>query len=211
MNAKPRLLHVTTVPQTLAFLKGQVAYMKSRGFDVAAVSSPGPALDAFGRAEGIDVHPVEMPRRITPLGDLVALFRLWRLIRKIRPDVVHGHTPKGGLLAMIAAWMAGVSVRLYTLHGLPLETARGLKRTILRWCERTSCALARRVYAVSGSLRRRAAAYGLCQAEKISVLGAGTVNGGARSPSPPRSGSSASWAAWSATRASRIWSRPGRS
>jgi len=176
-NSKPRLLHVTTVPQTLAFLRGQVAYMKSRGFDVAAVSSPGPQLEAFGRSEGIDVHPVEMPRRITPFGDLGALFRLWRLLRKLRPDVVHGHTPKGGLLAMIAAALAGIPVRLYTLHGLPLETATGLKRTILSWTERVSCALARRVYAVSGSLRRRAAAAGLCKAEKISVLGAGTVNG----------------------------------
>jgi lipopolysaccharide/colanic/teichoic acid biosynthesis glycosyltransferase/glycosyltransferase involved in cell wall biosynthesis len=170
-------VHVTTVPQTLAFLRGQVAYMKSLGYEVAAVSSPGPALAAFGRQEGIEVHPVEMPRRITPFGDLLALVRLVRLFRRIRPDIVHGHTPKGGLLAMIASWLAGVPGRLYTLHGLPLETATGLKRSILRWCERVSCGLATRVHAVSESLRRRAAACGICKAERIGVLGAGTVNG----------------------------------
>jgi lipopolysaccharide/colanic/teichoic acid biosynthesis glycosyltransferase/glycosyltransferase involved in cell wall biosynthesis len=176
-HRRPKLVHITTVPQTLAFLRGQVAFMKSNGYDVSAVSSPGPALEAFGRQEGIDVHPVQMPRRITPLGDLLAVFRLVRLFRRMRPDIVHGHTPKGGLLGMIASWLAGVPVRIYTLHGLPLETATGLKRTILRWCERVSCALARRVYAVSESLRRRAVSAGLCREERIAVLGAGTVNG----------------------------------
>jgi lipopolysaccharide/colanic/teichoic acid biosynthesis glycosyltransferase/glycosyltransferase involved in cell wall biosynthesis len=175
--ADRKLVHVTTVPQTLAFLRGQIAYMKAAGFDVSAISSPGPELRTFADQEGIEVHPVEMPRRITPLGDLVALFRLVRILRKMRPDIVHSHTPKGGLLGMTAAWLAGVPVRAYTMHGLPLETATGIKRTLLRLAERVSCALARRVYAVSESLRRRAAAEGLCPADKISVLGAGTVNG----------------------------------
>jgi lipopolysaccharide/colanic/teichoic acid biosynthesis glycosyltransferase/glycosyltransferase involved in cell wall biosynthesis len=174
---RPRLVHVTTVPQTLAFLRGQVAYMKSQGYEVSAVSSPGAALEAFGRQEGVAVHGVEMPRRITPFGDLLAVLRLMLLFRRLRPDIVHGHTPKGGLLAMIASWLAGVPVRVYTLHGLPLETARGLKRSILRCCEQVSCALARRVTAVSESLRRRAVSFGICRAERISVLGAGTVNG----------------------------------
>jgi lipopolysaccharide/colanic/teichoic acid biosynthesis glycosyltransferase/glycosyltransferase involved in cell wall biosynthesis len=177
IERRPRIVHVTTVPQTLAFLRGQVAYMKSKGYEVAAVSSPGTALEAFGRTEGVGVHPVPMPRRITPLGDLLAVLRLVRLFRRIRPDIIHGHTPKGGLLAMIAAWLAGVPGRIYTLHGLPLETATGAKRTLLRWCERVSCALARRVTAVSESLRRRAASLGICRGERLSVLGAGTVNG----------------------------------
>ena len=172
-----RLVHVTTVPQTLYFLRGQVAHMKSRGLEVSAVASPGPELRKFSDLEGVPVHAVEMPRRITPFGDLLAVARLVRLFRRIRPHIVHGHTPKGGLLGMIAAWIAGVPVRIYTLHGLPLETASGLKRTLLRWTERVSCALARRVTAVSGSLRRRAAAEGICRADRIEVLGAGTVNG----------------------------------
>ncbi len=172
-----RLVHVTTVPQTLAFLRGQIAYMKAAGFEVSAISSPGPELRTFADQEGIPVHAVEMPRRITPVGDLVALFRLVRILRRIRPDIVHSHTPKGGLLGMTAAWLAGVPARAYTMHGLPLETAKGIKRTLLAGAERVSCALARRVYAVSESLRRRAAAEGLCRAGKMSVLGAGTVNG----------------------------------
>ena len=100
--------------------------MKAAGFDVLAVSSPGPELRTFGDLEGIEVHAVEMPRRITPLRRsgraLQARAGSWR---KIRPDIVHSHTPKGGLLGMTAAWLAGVPARAYTIHGLPLETARG--------------------------------------------------------------------------------------
>jgi len=40
--AKPRLLHVTTVPQTLEFLRGQVEYLKGAGFEIHVLSSPGP-------------------------------------------------------------------------------------------------------------------------------------------------------------------------
>jgi lipopolysaccharide/colanic/teichoic acid biosynthesis glycosyltransferase/glycosyltransferase involved in cell wall biosynthesis len=176
-DRRPVLVHVTTVPQTLYFLLGQIGYMKSRGFRVVAVSSPGPELAKVARSEGVEVHAVEMPRRITPFGDLLALFRLVLLFRKLRPDVVHAHTPKGGLLGMLAAFLAGVRARVYTLHGLPLETAAGPRRTLLRLCERVSCALARRVTVVSESLRDRAAALGVCRAARLRVLAAGTVNG----------------------------------
>jgi lipopolysaccharide/colanic/teichoic acid biosynthesis glycosyltransferase/glycosyltransferase involved in cell wall biosynthesis len=174
---KIRLVHVTTVPETLAFLRPAVAYAKERALDVHAVSSPGPALDAFGRNAGVAVHGVPMPRRITPLRDLVALARLVRVFRRVRPGIVHAHTPKGGLLGTLAAAAAGVPARVYTLHGLPLETARGLRRALLRLAERASCSLAHRVHAVSASVRERALAERLCRAEKIVVPGPGTVGG----------------------------------
>lgn len=180
-SARPRpslrVVHVTTVPETLGFLSGQAAALAARGIEIHAVSAPGSALEAFGRREGVPVYAVPMSRRIAPLEDLRALGALARLFRELRPDVVHGHTPKGGLLAMAAAAAAGVRGRLYTLHGLPLETAAGSRRAILRITERIAGALARRVHAVSPSLRRRALAEGLIRPGRIRVLGAGTVNG----------------------------------
>src|SRR5688500_11151843 len=100
-----RLVHITTVPMSLTFLRGQVGYMRQNGIEVQAVSSPGPDLDAFGTSEGVQVHAIEMPRKITPFRDLGAIARLVRLIRHIRPSIVHAHTPKGGLLGMISAWI----------------------------------------------------------------------------------------------------------
>src|SRR5262245_39873592 len=125
---RPTLLHVTTVPESLGFFSGQIGHMKRMGFDVQAMSSPGEFLERFGAKEQIPVHAVEMPRRITPLGDLGALARINGLLRRIRPTIIHGHTPKGGLLAMLGGALAGVPVRVYHIHGLPLMTAKGSKK-----------------------------------------------------------------------------------
>ena len=150
--------------------------MSSLGYEVGAISSPGALLDAFAEREGIAAHPIAMARRITPVSDLVSLGRLWRLLRRIRPQIVHAHTPKGGLLGTLAAWLAGVPVRIYHIHGLPFLTAR-IQRRLLHQVERTSCRLAVQVYCVSRSVRDLAVAEGLCPAEKIAVLLGGSING----------------------------------
>jgi glycosyltransferase involved in cell wall biosynthesis len=173
----PRVLHVTTVPVTLPFLAGHVAHAKSKGFEVHALSSPGKPLEEFGRDMKIDVHPVLMPRRITPLVDLAAVWRIVRVVRHVRPAIVDAHTPKGGLLATLAATLCRVPVRIYHQHGLPLMTAMGLKRHILRWTERTACRLAHQVICVSESLREVAIEEGLCPSEKIKVLEQGSIDG----------------------------------
>ena len=131
-----RIVHVTTVPETLRFLSGQIAFMQRHGHEVHAVSSPGKRLEEFGTAEGTVTHGIHMLRRITPVRDIIALMRLTLLFRRLRPQIVHGHTPKGGLLAMIAACLAGVPIRLFHLHGLAQSTATGL-RHLLRCGERS--------------------------------------------------------------------------
>jgi len=109
---KPRLLHVTTVPMTLCFVAGHVAHGKSRGFDVHVLSSPGEALDEFARDLQVEAHAVPMARRIAPLSDLAALWGIVRVMRRVRPTIVDAHTPKGGLLAMMAAALCRVPVRV---------------------------------------------------------------------------------------------------
>lgn len=164
-----RLLHLTTIPMSLAFLRGQPGYMRARGIEVQALSSPDPELGAFGASQGVPVHGVRMLRRISPLHDLAALLRVVRVLRRVRPHIVHAHTPKGGLLGMLAAWMARVPVRIYHMRGLPMDTATGTRRALLRATERVSCALAHRVLCVGPSLRDAALAEGLCPPDKILV------------------------------------------
>lgn len=172
-----RLVHVTTVPESLHFLRGQAGFLTERGFDVQVISSPGETLDHFAAQEGVIAHAVKMPRRITPVRDLIAVAQLCRCLRRIRPHIVHAHTPKGGLLGMISAWLAGVPVRIYHIHGLPLMTASGLKHLLLRKSEQTACSLAQQVLCVSNSIRQVAVAQGLSAANKIKVLLRGSING----------------------------------
>jgi glycosyltransferase involved in cell wall biosynthesis len=171
------LVHVTTVPQTLGFLAGQAGYMRSRGFDTHAISSPGALLWRFAEGEGVQVYAVDMPRRITPLRDLAAVVRIWRRLRHLGARIVHSHTPKGGLLGMIGAWLARTPVRIYQIHGLPFMTAAGYKRTLLWWTEKVSCALAHQVLCDSDSVREVAIRSHICPAGKIKVLLGGSTNG----------------------------------
>ncbi|MBK9168941.1 MAG: sugar transferase [Bryobacterales bacterium] len=170
------LLILTTVPWTLKTLfAGQIRGLVEAGFEVHAASSPGEDLERFAAAAGVPVHPVPMQRRIVPVADLLSVWRIWRLVLKLRPSIVHAHTPKAGLVGMLAAWLAGVPFRVYTVHGLPLETHRGWIRWLLVTAERLSCALAHEVVAVSPSVARELAALRITT--RAVLLGDGSMFG----------------------------------
>jgi glycosyltransferase involved in cell wall biosynthesis len=173
-----RVVHVVTHPVTArAFLVGQLAAMRDEGFDVTVVASPGSELGAVGSREGVATIPVPMTRSISPAADAVALVRLIRVLRRCRPHLVNAGTPKAGLLGMIAARVARVPVRVYTLRGLRLETAAGAARRILAATERVAAACSHRTVCVSESLRRRWLELRLGRAEKAVVLASGSSNG----------------------------------
>lgn len=177
MSQKVKLLHITTVPETFNFFRGQIAYMKKQGYDIHALASPGEWVQKISDREHIPFHTVTMPRRITPLQDIVAIKQIWQQIRVIKPHIVHSHTPKGGLLGTIAAWLAGVPVRIYHIRGLPMMTATGYKRLLLSWSEKVACLLAHQVICVSHSIREVAIKEGFCSKNKITVLRGGSSNG----------------------------------
>lgn len=172
-----RLVHIMTVPYAFTFIKGQVGYMKAQGFEVYGLSSPGELLSRFSEQEDIPVHAVKMTKRITPIHDVVALVKIWRWLRRVRPDIVHAHTPKGGFLGMLGAWLARVPVRIYHIRGLRFVTTTGWKRRLLMQVEKWSCWFAQEVVCVSASVRTQAVDYGLCPSGKIKVLCGGSGNG----------------------------------
>jgi glycosyltransferase involved in cell wall biosynthesis len=175
--SRPLILHVTTVPMSLTFLRGQVGYMMRNGFAVEAASSPGTDLEAFSRSEGVKTFAIPMERRITPLNDLSAVWALRRLIADRAPTVVHAHTPKGGLLGMIAAVLGRAPIRVYHMRGLAYQGATGVKRKLLMTTERIACGLAHRVVCVSHSIRAEAMRDRICSARKITVIAGGSGNG----------------------------------
>lgn len=172
-----KLIHVVTVPGTLGFFRGQLDYIKQHGYDVSVVASPGDTFERMVEELSVRGYAIPMKREISPWRDIVALFRLWRLFRLERPHIVHGHTPKAGLLSMLAAALAGVPVRIYHLHGLRFETAKGLKRLVLKLTEWLACFLAHKVIAVSPSVAQAVVKEGMCAQAKISVLANGSGNG----------------------------------
>lgn len=164
------VVHVLTVADSLIFINTLVERSQARGFEVTVVTSPDPRLEAFGRKHGVRVVGLGMPRRVTPIGDWVALAALHRLFERLRPDIVHAHTPKGGLLGTLAAHAASVPVRLYHMRGLAFVTLQGPMRALLQTTERLSCRAATRVICQSHSLRGAALEERLVAAEKSEVV-----------------------------------------
>jgi glycosyltransferase involved in cell wall biosynthesis len=158
-------------------MRGQLRYLRQAGFEVVLVASPGPGIDGVAAEEGVAKAPVAMKRTMAPLQDLRSLWRLWRLVRRLRPALVNFGTAKAGLLMGIVSWAVRVPCRVYTVHGLRLETTRGMKRWILVRTERIACRCAQQVICVSESVRRRVLELGLARREQTVVLGAGSFNG----------------------------------
>ena len=128
-----RIVHVATIDRTLRYqLLEQLLHQRDGGNEVTGIAARGPWTDEI-RAMGIDMIPVPLTRRVTPLTDARHLWTLVRLFRRIRPDVVHTHTPKAALLGQWAARLASVSGRVHTIHGLyvPAHVSAGQRRLLL--------------------------------------------------------------------------------
>jgi glycosyltransferase involved in cell wall biosynthesis len=171
------VLHAVTVSLSLGLMRGQLRYLKNVGFRPAALCSPGFQVEDMRTVESVPVFTVAMEREVSPVADLLSLLRIWRCLRNVRPMICNASTPKAGLLVGLAAWLIRVPCRVYTLRGLRLETARGLKRAVLHVAERIACGCAHRVVCVSPSLRQRAVELGVVRENKALVLRSGSSNG----------------------------------
>lgn len=176
----PTVLYAVTVA-TSAYvaLRGQLGTLRKEGYRVVLLCSPDPGLLAFAAAEGVEVFPIGMTRGLASPRDLLALVKTLRVIVRVRPTVVNMATPKASLVVGLAACLARVPVRIYSLWGLRLEGERaGSHRFRLLWlAERLTSASATVVLCASEGLRARAVALRLVRAQEARVLGRGSTNG----------------------------------
>ena len=173
-----KLIRITTMPLSLkVLLKGQLWFMASNGFDVKGVSSEGEELREVHENEGIAVEAINMSRKITPFQDLKSLWEMWNFLRKEKPQIVHTHTPKAGIIGMLAARLAGVPHRLHTVAGLPLMEATGTKRKILNFVEKLTYSSATRVYPNSKGLYDFILQNHFTQSNKLKIIANGSSNG----------------------------------
>ncbi|WP_299436920.1 glycosyltransferase family 4 protein [uncultured Aquimarina sp.] len=178
MKNRGKIIRVTTVPRSLGgLLQGQLKFM-SQYYDVIGVSSREEnILERVAKQEEINVIPVEMTRKITPIQDLKAVYQLYKVFKKEKPDIVHSHTPKAGTLSMLAAKIAGVPHRLHTIAGLPLLEATGAKRVLLDTVEKLTYACATMIYPNSFGLNDIILENKYTSAKKLKVIANGSSNG----------------------------------
>lgn len=174
----PKLIRITTAPLSLnVLLSGQMRYMQANGFEIIMISSDGKELELVKRNEGCRHQVIPMTRKMTPFTDLRSLWLLYRFFRKEKPDIVHSHTPKAGLLAMLAAKMAGVKIRIHTIAGLRFMTSTGFTRKVLVTMEKLTARSATHIWPNSFSLMNYIKENKLVKPAKLEIIGMGSSNG----------------------------------
>ena len=176
-RAKPSVCFTLTSPFVLnAFLLGHIKRLSRDARVTVCVNSKESdiRIDLGGVAL---LHPVEIRRAIAPFHDAAALLRLWRFYRREKFDAVISVTPKGGLLGMIAARLAGVPVRVHYFTGQVWATKKGPARRLLKSMDRIIASCSTHLLADSASQREFLIGESIASESRISVLGRGSISG----------------------------------
>lgn len=178
MSRTVKIIRTSTVPSSIeTFCNGLLCELQEQdGYEITVVSSPGKDLDTIASREGVRCVAVPMQRHISPLSDLKSLWRLIKVFRKEKPQMVHSITPKAGLLSMMAAWICRVPVRLHTFTGLVFPTSSGIKRQILMFTDRLTCFCATHIVPEGEGVRNDLLTHHITR-KPLKVLGHGNMRG----------------------------------
>lgn len=173
-----KIARIATVPFFLYnHLRGQIEATIAAGHEVVLISSGGEESEWLQKMPGVRFHEINIPRKISLLSDLLALWNLFLFFRQERFDIVHSTTPKAGMLSAIAGFFARVPVRLHTFTGQPWVEMQGMMRAIAKTGDKLTAHFDTLCYADSFSQRDFIISEGVCNERKILVLGSGSLAG----------------------------------
>src|SRR4051812_8719757 len=157
-----RIVHIITrliiggaQENTLLSCEGQ----HDRGHEVTLITGPaiGPEGSLMERATSYGYRVItvdEMLRSILPVKDFRTYHRLTKLLRELKPDVVHTHSSKAGILGRWAADRAKVPVIVHTIHGLAFTASTSrIANSVYRVLERQTAPLTTKIACVANAMR----------------------------------------------------------
>jgi glycosyltransferase involved in cell wall biosynthesis len=153
--------------------------IERHGDDVTLITGPaeGPEGDLFERARRNIPDVVVMPelkRAVDPFSDRTAYRRLIEEIGKRKPDVVHTHSSKAGIVGRAAAWKLCVPAVVHTIHGLPFHPSEHWwKNRLYIWAERWAAKRCHRIITVADAMIDQAVAAGIAPREKFITIPSG--------------------------------------
>lgn len=169
---------MTTIPGSMRGMTGgQLAFM-NQFYEIIPISSADKCFEGVMKDQGLEKwYAIDMTRQITIVRDIKAVAQLVKILKKEKPAIVHTQTPKAGIVGMMAAWLAGVPVRMHTITGLPLLVETGFRRFVLNWVERFTNFFATNVYPNSRAMMKIMVENRLVSSKKVKVLANGSSNG----------------------------------
>lgn len=171
---KRKIIRAVTVDRSLGFVEPLINELKNR-YEVQVLSSAGNNINRMSELYDIKAHNIYMYRRLSPLKDLKALYKIIKVFRNENPYMVHSMTPKAGLLCMLAAWLTRVPIRIHTFTGLVWPTEIGFKRKILMITDWITCACTTHIIPEGKGVMNDLQSY--ITNKPMKVLGYGNVRG----------------------------------
>lgn len=174
------LLHIVHVPFALPYFLGeQYSFLSENNIKPHIICSPGDDFDKYLKDRDLYdcSRSIPIKRSISPLQDVISIILICKFIRKHKIDIVAGHSPKGALLSMIAAFIMRVPKRIYFRHGLVYETSSGIKRQLLIFIEKITALCSTKIVCVSPSVLQQSLKDNLGEPNKHIILGKGTCAG----------------------------------
>lgn len=167
-----------------------VSHLDRNSFAVSLVCGRGGMLDAqAGQACPGTVFARHLLRPVNPPHDTAAIFELRAILRKIKPDIVHTHSSKAGILGRLAARAAGVPHIAHTFHGFGFNSEQPVPvRTAYITAEKLCAAFCDRLIFVSRANMEEARALGLGKPEKYRLIRSGVKLSDYRLEKPDRAG-----------------------
>ena len=153
--------------------------MRRYGDDVLLVTGPsigpeGSLLDR-ARAGGVPLKMIDPLRRaIHPARDMAGYLEIKKTLRQFKPDVVHTHCAKGGMLGRAAAWSLGVPAVVHTVHGAPFHPWQGRgARRFFQACERWASRRCHAIVSVADAMTELMVAADIAPREKFTTIYSG--------------------------------------
>ncbi|MRJ07501.1 glycosyltransferase family 1 protein [Ornithobacterium rhinotracheale] len=175
-HSQIKLFRTATVPISLdILLRGQLKFL-NQFYEVTAVSGKGKNLEAVHQREGVRTMQVEMQRQISPWKDLISLIKMYRLLKKEKPTIIHSITPKAGLLSMVAGKIAGVPIRIHTFTGLIFPYRTGFLQKILILMDKILCACATHIFPEGEGVKIDLQRYNITK-KPLEIIANGNING----------------------------------
>ncbi len=149
------------------------------GDDVLLITGPtsGPEgqLLEQGRADGLPVHTIEsLQRPLNPLQDYRALDAIKSVLRKFKPEVVHTHSAKAGVLGRAAAWSQHIPAVIHTVHGAPFHPYQSSStRTLYQACEKWAASRCHHMISVADAMTDLMVSAGVAPREKFTTIYSG--------------------------------------
>lgn len=152
-----------------------VQHLDRSRFEPLLITGEGGILDEEARRSDVPVHFLSsLVRPVAPVRDPTALLRLAALFRSVRPDIVHTHSSKAGILGRAAAYLARVPVIVHTVHGFGFHPRQArLKRWSFVAAERLISPLTTHFIVVSEANRQEGARRGLFSGSRVTLIRSG--------------------------------------